>query len=72
MGVEEIRVAKEVTTAFVVVLPLRTELVVGSPDEVSTVSKVGVDVRVLSVDRAVLVLGTWDADKIGLMFGDGL
>lgn len=72
MGVEEIKVAKVVTTAFVAVLPVRTEPVPGSPDEVSVVSKVGVDVRVLSVDRAVLVLGTWDADHIGLRFGDGL
>lgn len=67
VGVEEIKVAKGVTTAFVAVLPGRTVSVLGSPDEVSLVSKVGVDVR---VDRAVLVLGTWDADRIGLKFGD--
>lgn len=70
VGVEEIKVEKGVTIAFVAVLPPRT--VLGSSDEVNLVSKVGVDVRVLRVDRAVLGLGTWDADKMGLKFGDEL
>lgn len=38
----------------------------------SVVSEVGVDTRVLRVDGAVLVLGTWDTDKLGLKCGDGL
>jgi len=71
-GVEEIRVAKAVSTAFVEELPQGRECVLGSPDEVSVVSDVGVDTRVLRVDGTVLVLGTWDADKLGLKFGDRL
>lgn len=72
VGVEEIKVAKAVTTAFVEVLPQGRESVLGSRDEVSVVSEVGVDTRVLRVDGAVLVLGTWDTDKLGLKCGDGL
>lgn len=58
VGVEEIRVAKEVTTAFVEELSQGREPVLGSPDEVSVVSEVGVDTGVLRVDGTVLVLGT--------------
>lgn len=72
VGVEEIKVAKAVTTAFVEVLPQGRKSVLGSPDEGSVVSKVGVDTRVLRVDKAVLVLGTWDADKTGLESAEGL
>lgn len=39
-------------------------------DEVSVVSDVGVDTRVLRVDGTVFVLGIWDVDKLGLKFGD--
>lgn len=58
VGVEEIRVAKAVTTAFVEELPQGGEFVLGSPDEVSVVSEVGVDTKVLRVEGTVLVLGT--------------
>lgn len=47
VGVEEIKVAKAVTTAFVEVLPQGRESVLGSPDDVRVVSAVGVDTRVL-------------------------
>lgn len=46
VGVEEIKVAKAVTTAFVEVLLQGRESVLGSPDEVSVLSVVGVDTRV--------------------------
>lgn len=46
VGVEEIKVAKVVTTAFVEVLPQGRESVLGSPDEVSVLSEVGVGTRV--------------------------
>lgn len=72
VGVEEIKVAEAVTTAFVEVLPQGRGSVRGSPDEVSVVSEVRVDTRVLGVDGAVVVPGAWDTDKVGLMFGDGL
>lgn len=72
VGVKEIKVPKVVTTAFGEVLPLGRDSVLGSPEEVSVVSKVEVDMRVLRVDQPVLVVGTWDVDKIGPEFGDGL
>lgn len=72
VGVKEIKVPKAVTTAFGEVLPLERDSVLGSPEEVSVVSKVEVDMRVLRVDQPVLVVGTWDVDKIGPEFGDGL
>lgn len=62
MGVEEIKVAKEVTTAFVAVLLLGTESVPGSPDilvprEPDGVSPVTVTVVVTMGAREWVVLG---------------
>lgn len=72
VGVEEIKVPKDVITALVEVRPLVKPSVLDSLEGVNEVTTVGVETEVLKVDRSLLVIETCDVDMRVLKCGDGV
>lgn len=72
VGVEEIKVPKDVMSALVEVLPLVKSSVLDSLEVVREVTSVGVETELLRVDKSPLVIETYVVDVRVLECGDGV